>query len=177
MLSNQLWNAPAMPATSVGDPQTPIFTAEVGDKVRFRLTHPFGTGTSQVFSLHGHVWQRNPYRNNSTEMGDNRLSQWIGSRDNHGSTDHFDIIVDKAGGEGGRAGDYLYSVFVPVQARNGAWGVFRVGHNPGPTQPNAVCTPTGQVQPVQLVGPRPPTNEDLDRFIRQPINKSPKPNP
>ena len=27
----------------------------------------------------------------------------------------------------GRAGDYLYSVFVPTQARDGAWGIFRVG--------------------------------------------------
>jgi hypothetical protein len=54
------------------------------------------------------------------EMGNNSLSQWIGSRDNRGSTDHFDIVVDKAGGEGGQAGDYLYSVFVPIQARQGA---------------------------------------------------------
>jgi hypothetical protein len=176
MWSNQLWNAPSMPVASVGDPQTPIFTAEVGDRVRFRLTHPFGTGTSQVFGLNGHVWQRNPYRNDSKDMGDNRLSQWMGSRDNHGSTDHFDIMIDKAGGEGGLAGDYLYSVFVPNQARNGAWGVFRVGHNPGPAQPNAACTPAGQVQP--LVGPPAPAQkkEDLDRFIRQPINKSPQPN-
>ena len=94
MLSNQLVNR--------RDPQTPIFTAAVGDKARFRLMHPFGTGTSQVFTLHGHVWQRNPYKNDSKEIGDNSLSQWIGSRDNHGSTDHFDIMVDKAGGEGGR---------------------------------------------------------------------------
>jgi hypothetical protein len=58
MLSNQLLQPQ-------NDPQTPIFTTEVGDKARFRLMHPFGTGTSQVFSLHGHVWQRNPYRNGS----------------------------------------------------------------------------------------------------------------
>ncbi|MDQ2921517.1 MAG: hypothetical protein M3R52_07905, partial [Acidobacteriota bacterium] len=184
MTSNQLWKDPTMPATPVGDPQTPIFTAAVGDKARFRLAHPFGTGTSQVFSLHGHVWQRNPYRNDSKEMGDNRLSQWIGSRDNHGSTDHFDIIVDKAGGEGGRAGDYLYTVFVPIQAHNGAWGIFRVGHNNAPPQTNATCTPAGQLpSPVQqaqqvppLVGPQAPT-DDSNRFTRQPVNKSPKPKP
>lgn len=46
MLSNQLIQQ------AQNDPQTPIFTAEVGDKARFRLMHPFGTGTSQVFSLH-----------------------------------------------------------------------------------------------------------------------------
>jgi hypothetical protein len=163
MLSNQLVNS---------DPQTPIFTAEVGDRARFRLAHPFGTGTSQVFSLHGHVWQRNPYRNDSKEIGNNRLSQWIGSRDNHGSTDHFDITIDKAGGESGRAGDYLYTVFVPIQARTGAWGIFRVGHNNAPNQTNAACAPVAPIQP--LVGPRP--KEDVERFIREPINP-PKPKP
>ena len=102
MLSNQLVG---------GDPQTPIFTADIGDQARFRLTHPFGTGTSQVFTVHGHVWQRNPYQNNSTVLGDNNLSQWMGSRDNHGSTDHFDLVIDKAGGEFGQGGDYLIQSF------------------------------------------------------------------
>jgi len=163
MLSNQLVN---------GEPQTPIFTAEVGDRARFRLAHPFGTGTSQVFSLHGHVWQRNPYRNDSKEMGDNSLSQWIGSRDNHGSTDHFDLMIDKAGGEGGRAGDYLYTVFVPIQARTGAWGIFRVGHNPPGTQTNAACTRVVPTQQRQLVVPIAP-KDDVERFTRQPVNKNP----
>jgi hypothetical protein len=158
------------------DPQTPIFTAAVGDKARFRMTHPFGTGTSQVFTVNGHVWQRNPYLNNSREMGSNSLSQWIGSRDNHGSTDHFDIMIDKAGGEAGRAGDYLYSVFVPIQARNGAWGIFRVGNNPGAAPPNAACKPIIPIQPFQLA-PVAPRTEDLDRFIRQPINPKTKTKP
>ncbi len=162
MLSNQLIQQ------AQNDPQTPIFTAEVGDKARFRLMHPFGTGTSQVFSLHGHVWQRNPYRNDSREMGDNNLSQWIGSRDNHGSTDHFDIVVDKAGGESGRAGDYLYTVFVPIQARQGAWGIFRVGSNNTPSQSNAACSPIAQLRRISPVVPK---KDDLDRFIRQPVNK------
>ena len=167
MLSNQLIQA------AQNDPQTPIFTAAVGDKARFRLMHPFGTGTSQVFVLNGHAWQRNPYRNDSKEIGGNSLSQWIGSRDNHGSTDHFDLVVDKAGGEAGRAGDYLYSVFVPVQARQGAWGVFRVGKNNAVVPPNAACTPIAPLQPN--AEPVPPKNEDLDRFIRRPVNRNPKP--
>jgi hypothetical protein len=162
MLSNELVG---------GDPQTPIFAAGVGDKVRFRLTHPFGTGTSQVFSLHGHVWQRNPYKGNSTQVGDNQLSQWIGSRDNHGSTDHFDLVVSKAGGEGGKAGDYLYSVFQPLQARVGAWGVFRVGNvPPGAPSNNPACKVVPA--PVDYVAPAP--KDDLDRFVRQPLNTEKK---
>ena len=96
MLSNQLIQ------TAQKDPQTPILTAEVGDAVRFRMTHPFGTGTSQVFTVHGHVWQRNPYTKESQVIGNNSLSQWLGSRDNHGATDHFELVVDKAGGEAGQ---------------------------------------------------------------------------
>ncbi|MGI9069718.1 MAG: copper oxidase [Pyrinomonadaceae bacterium] len=169
MLSNQLIQQPQ------NDPETPIFRAEVGDKARFRLMHPFGTGTSQVFVLNGHVWQRNPYKNDSREMGDNSLSQWIGSRDNHGSTDHFDMVVDKAGGEGGRAGDYLYSVFVPTQARQGAWGIFRVGHNPPGVQPNAACTPAPAQTMGAPVAPVTPKTDDSDRFTRRPVNRNPKP--
>jgi hypothetical protein len=168
MLSDQLL-LPLVPPDS--DPKTPVFRADVGDKVRFRMTHPFGTGTSQVFTVHGHVWQRNPYATDSTVLGSNNLSQWIGSRDNHGSTDHFDLLIDKAGGEAGQAGDYLYSVFVPIQARQGAWGIFRVGDNKPSQQKNAACVP---ITPSQQVG-APPKKDDLDRFIRKPVNSNPKP--
>ena len=164
--SNQL----AGPGGQVGDPKTPILTAAIGDKVRFRMTHPFGTGTSQVFSLHGHVWQRNPYIVNGTQLGNNILSQWIGSRDNHGSSDHFDILIDKAGGEGGQAGDYLYSVFVPTQARDGAWGLFRVGNVGGPTTQNPACpakTAPGY-QPAKI-------KDGTERFTRQPLPDMKKP--
>jgi hypothetical protein len=131
-------------------------------------------GNSQVFTLHGHVWQRNPYTKDSTVMGNNNLSQWIGSRDNHGSTDHFDMMIDKAGGEGGRAGDYLYTVYVPIQARTGAWGIFRVGHNNNPVTPNPACVPVAPVQP-NVTPAAAPKNDDLDRFNRLPLNKDPKP--
>jgi hypothetical protein len=163
MLSNQLVN---------GDPQTPIFTAETGDKVRFRMTHPFGTGTSQVFTLHGHVWQRNPYFKDSTEIGSNSLSQWLGSRDNHGSTDHFELVVDKAGGEGGQAGDYLYSVYLPGQAKLGAWGVFRVGHSNVAPQLNAACRLPAA--PGQNVAPK--EQPDIEQMIRKPAPANKDPN-
>jgi hypothetical protein len=158
MLSNLLVN---------GDPQTPVFSAEVGDRVRFRMMHPFGTGTSQVFAISGHSWQRNPYANNSAAIGSNSLSQWLGSRDNYGSTDHADIVIDKAGGAGGLAGDYLYSVFVFNQARQGSWGIFRVGHAGGTPQPNAAC----KVVPGQTPAP---SKDDLDRFLRRPLNNGTK---
>ncbi len=171
MLSNQLPQVLPSPTTPVGDPKTPILTAGIGDKVRFRMTHPFGTGTSQVFSLHGHVWQRNPYITNGTQLGNNVLSQWIGSRDNHGSSDHFDMLIDKAGGEGGQAGDYLFTVFVPTQARDGAWGIFRVGNAPAGQTQNAGCpakASPGYAPPIKL-------KDGTDRFTRQPLPNMQKP--
>jgi manganese oxidase len=154
------------------EPATPIFRADIGDTARFRMTHPYGTGTSQVFSLHGHVWQRNPYAQDSTVIGDNPLSQWLGSRDNHGSTDHFDMVIDKAGGASGQAGDYLYTVFVPVQAATGAWGIFRVGPEPtgAPTATNGACTPIVQKGYVP-----PPVDPDVRRFLRPPTPTTPSP--
>jgi manganese oxidase len=182
MLSNQLVQTQlnGNTCTTVGqvnDPQTPILTAEVGDAVRFRMTHPFGTGTSQVFTVHGHVWQRNPYQTKliagipSQVIGDNSLSQWIGSRDNHGATDHFELIVDKAGGEAGQAGDYLYTVFLPNQATLGAWGIFRVGPKGPSSSPITACSPP----PAKPKAPVAPKKNDLERFIREPVKDTSKP--
>jgi hypothetical protein len=172
MKSNQLiQKGPAPACTSAGqvnDPQTPVFTAGTGETARFRMTHPFGTGTSQVFTLHGHVWQRNPYKSDSKAIGDQTLSQWLGSRDNHGSTDHFDLVVNKAGGEWGQPGDYLYTVFIPNQQAVGAWGLFRVG-------------PKGSSRATPACDPQPPSKQypvpagAMERFVRQPVNKDAKP--
>ena len=168
-LSNSLGFGPA-PAT-IGEPQTPIFTARVGTPVRFRLPHPQGTGTVQVFTVNGHVWQRNPYVSNSTVMGDNRLSQWMGSHDSHGGTDHFDLFIDKAGGANGVPGDYLYTVFLPAQSNLGSWGVFRVLDSSGkPVSGNPTC-----VAPTQTGAPAPTPPDDINRFIRQPLNNGEQP--
>jgi len=176
MLSNQLSQVLVPPASPMGEPKTPIFSAKVGDKVRFRMTHPFGTGTSQVFSVNGHVWQRNPYANDSQTIGNNKLSQWLGSRDNHGSSDHFELLIDKAGGEGGRAGDYLYSVFQFLQASQGAWGVFRVrGNGPLPAPQavpsSCVAVPKPGYYPTL---PKPKNGISTDGLmIRRPLSEQP----
>jgi len=164
--------SPCTSIGAVGDPETPIFTAEIkngiGQAARFRLTHPFGTGTSQVFTLHGHAWQRNPYTSNSKVIGNQTLSQWLGSRDNHGSTDHFDMVVDKSGGEFARPGDYLYTVFIPNQQATGAWGIFRVGPK-GSSRPTPACDPGSTTKTYT------PPGDAQERFIRQPVNQNPKP--
>src|SRR5215470_18691139 len=110
------------------DPVTQIFGAEAGVPARFRLVHPEGTGAAQVFTLNGHIWQREPYVKNSAQIGNNKESQFMGSHDSYGSTDHFDLVVEKAGGKADVPGDYLYSLFVPWRTAMGPafglWGVF-----------------------------------------------------
>jgi hypothetical protein len=168
-LSNAL-PLPANPANPTGDPQTPIFTANAGTPVRFRLMHPEGTGTAQVFTVNGHVWQREPYANDSTVIGNNQLSQWLGSHDSHGGTDHYDLVIDKAGGQNGVPGDYLYTTFVPNQNIYGSWGIFRVlDRNGRQVAGNPVCAPSNP-------RPAPPPGRNLNDFLRPPFEKAqPKP--
>ncbi len=51
-------------AIVLADPQTPVFAARAGTPIRFRMVHPAGIN-EQVFTLHGHVWQEEPYINGS----------------------------------------------------------------------------------------------------------------
>ncbi len=53
-MTSNLLDQPPLTSSPIGEPKTPIFTANVGDQVRFRMTHPMGTGDSLVFTVHGH---------------------------------------------------------------------------------------------------------------------------
>jgi hypothetical protein len=166
--SNSLPLPGSNPVVATGEPQTPIFTAKVGTPVRFRMMHPQGTGTAQVFTVNGHVWQREPYINGSAAIGNNVISQWLGSHDSHGGTDHYDIVIAQAGGQNAVPGDYLYTTFVPNQNALGSWGVFRVLDKNGNKIPsNPVCAPTSP-------RPTPPKGRDQNDFIRQPFEKAVK---
>jgi hypothetical protein len=173
-MTSNLLDQPPLTSSPIGEPKTPIFKANRGDEVRFRMTHPMGTGDSLVFTVHGHNWQRNPYQKNSLIIGNNNLSQWLGSRDNHGSSDHFDLVIPRAGGENRRLGDYLYTAYLGDQASLGVWGLFRIQCKPGDTS----CTPLGPPaanamcgkQPTAPVAQPPKLNPLLDRFRRKPLN-------
>lgn len=110
-----------------GDPETPIFTAAPGQAVRFRVLQPNGHARNSSFTLHGHVWQKTPYLNDSTMLGDNPSSIYMGAQEGHGPANHFDIIPEHgAGGSYQISGDYLYRDLAPVHFDNGIWGIFRV---------------------------------------------------
>ena len=48
-----------------GYAETPNFSITAGDPLRIRLSHPGGQGNGLTFSLRGHVWQEEPYIQNS----------------------------------------------------------------------------------------------------------------
>ena len=119
----------------LAEPQTPIFTAARGTPTRFRLLHPAGSGNQQVLALHGHVWQELPYvsaseTKPSTSIGNNRLSQWLGARDNYGTNMSYEIVLPSAGGTRPVNGDYIYRTTPANFLEQGLWGVFRVS-DPG----------------------------------------------
>ena len=138
---------------TAGAIDTPILCAKKGDPARFRLLHPGGAVTNNVFELHGHVFAEEPYStskahceapltqtnlfaSNTIDVGNQcpdgnvalgpSLTEWKASRMGHGPTNHFDIVVEKAGGQYERAGDYLYRSYPSVHFKSGIWGIFRV---------------------------------------------------
>jgi cold shock CspA family protein len=134
------------------DPQTPVFVATANTPVRFRVVHPAGLN-EQVFTLHGHVWQEEPYVNGSREIGLNPRSQSQGSRDGVGPNVAFDAVIDKAGGAAGVPGDYLYRTFIGNVFQAGVWGLFRVAP---PSEDVVTITrfsrPKGATGPVLIAG-------------------------
>jgi hypothetical protein len=111
----------------VADPQTPVFAAQAGEPLRLRVLHPAGLN-EQVFELHGHAWQEEPYSKNShTIVEENPRSQWTGSRDAFGANSSFDVVLKHAGGRNGVKGDYLFRTFIGLDFQSGMWGLVRVG--------------------------------------------------
>ncbi len=110
-----------------GDPVTPVFTAKAGTPVRFRVLNSNGHARNNVFQVHGHIWQQEPYVNNSTKIGNNPLSEWKGAQQGHGASNHMDVVPENgAGGARRVTGDYLYRTQSSFPFDNGLWGIFRV---------------------------------------------------
>jgi hypothetical protein len=110
-----------------GDPQTPVFTAHAGEQVRFRILNANGHMRNNVFNLHGHFWQDEPFTNNSRVIGNNPFSEFKGSTYGVGPSSHYEVIpVNGAGGARRVTGDYLYRTQESFQFDGGLWGIFRV---------------------------------------------------
>jgi hypothetical protein len=125
------------------DPVTPVFTAHAGDAVRFHILEPGGHSRNSAIQIHGHAFEQEPYVNNSTELGDNPLSEWKGVREGMGPGNHFDYLLQHgAGGLFMVPGDYLYRDQQSFHFDGGMWGILRVlppdgGQSPAPAQSTA----------------------------------------
>ncbi|HEX6902848.1 MAG TPA: copper oxidase [Thermoanaerobaculia bacterium] len=110
-----------------GDPQTPVFSVSRGTPIRFRLLQSGGHSRNIVFDLHGHIWDKEPYIENSTRIGTNGFSMWEGARMGIGPTNHFDAVIrNGAGGKFSIIGDYLFRNHVATDFDGGIWGLLRV---------------------------------------------------
>ena len=110
------------------DPATPIFRANAGDGVRFRIVHAAGHPRNHGFTLSGHDWLINPWvcDTNSTVMGWNQYSEHrIGSAGGIGPARHLNVVTT-AGGDFHVPGDYLYRSQEGFMFAGGLWGLFRV---------------------------------------------------
>ncbi|MEQ1636524.1 MAG: hypothetical protein ABL903_07520 [Methylococcales bacterium] len=119
----------AKPNSACGDPATPVFKAKAGSDIRFRLVHPNGHSRQHAFVLHGHNWDYQPWKNDSTEIAtpdekEIRTAR-LGAIGGIGPGRHFNIVTT-AGGVNKVPGDYLFRVQENFQFHGGMWGILRV---------------------------------------------------
>ena len=121
-----------------GDPQTPVFTANAGDHIRFRVVHPAGHARQHAFVLYGHNWDYQPWINGSTQLFDRTddikdevkaKTARIGAVGGVGPARHINILTN-AGGKFAVPGDYLLRVQEQFQFQGGMWGILRVVPQP-----------------------------------------------
>ena len=127
--------------TKVGaDPVTPIFSATFAQPVRFRVVDPGGHSRNNVFVLHGHLWDEEPWSANGLSQVNNAKSERRGAEYGIGPTSHHNFLLrNGAGGAFGVTGDYLYRTFQSFMFDGGIWGIFRV--KPGLVGPEEVTDP------------------------------------
>jgi hypothetical protein len=125
-----------------GDPETPIFSAQAGTQVRFRILDAADHPRQHGFTLFGHHWNFEPWANNSLTQGNNPTTFEVGSYSGIGPTRHLNILT-VAGGAFSAPGDYLYRTQESFKFSGGLWGIFRVSAATGTTcPPNVLCSPT-----------------------------------
>jgi hypothetical protein len=110
-----------------GDPQTPVFHAKRGLATRFRIVNAGGHPRNNVFALHGHVWQEEPYAKASHVIDDNPFSEFTGTFMGIGPSSHFDAVLRHGAGSLFQVpGDYLFRTQQSFMLDGGLWGILRV---------------------------------------------------
>ena len=98
-----------------GEPDTNVFEAYTGDRVRFRVISGHSE-QSQIFTIEGHDWRLTPGIPNSDVVSARYLPP----------TGVLNIELATAGGPQERPGDYMWrNQRLPFQ-KAGQWGLLRV---------------------------------------------------
>jgi hypothetical protein len=111
-----------------GDPQTPVYLAEPGQQMRFRVGAPAGYARSTTLGIFGHNWAYEPFA--SVGMASD-VMEWSPTHQFRSSQDlilppmSYNILT-QAGGPFSVRGDYLYRDLASFGNSNGLWGIVRV---------------------------------------------------
>jgi hypothetical protein len=135
------------------DPQTAVFLASPSgaQDVRMRVIAPGGHSRGIVYTLNGHSWQREPYVNGSTEIGENPLGWWNAAQEGIGAGSAININVQR-GGYFNVEGDYLFRDHGSFGTYQGLWGIMRHAGSAPQAAPDFYGTPKNVTLSVAAPG-------------------------
>ncbi len=110
------------------DPVTPVYRAQPGEQVRFRVTTPIGYARNTTLAILGHNWREEPFISvnmPSDVMADTPFAEYRSTLDNIVTGNSWNVLT-RAGGSQSAPGDYLYRDVGSFGNLNGLWGVLRV---------------------------------------------------
>ena len=143
------------PATAAveNDPQSAVFTASPKGpgEMRLRVVQPGGHTRGHVLGVDGHVWQREPYTNDSSTIGLSPTSWWQAAQEGIGPAQHVDLVMT-AGGRYRVTGDYLFRDIAGFGSYQGMWGIIRHDTSPPQSSPDAYRTNTSATLTVAAPG-------------------------
>jgi Tol biopolymer transport system component len=142
-LLNDVNQANVFSSTTHGDPETPVFSVAAGTGVRFRVVQPTGHPRQHGFTIYGHNWFHEPWRENSTIVWSPGFAEpnstTIGTQGGHTARRHWNVILRNAGGAFSQPGDYMFRTQESYNVTSGMWGIFRVTG----TTTTTTTSPTG----------------------------------
>ena len=144
-----------------GDPQTQVFvTSPVGpSQVRMRIIAPGGHARGIVFGLDGHSWQREPFINNSTEIGTHPTAWWTSSQEGIGAGSIYNVVVSTSADPNG---DYMFNDLASFGRYQGLWGIMRKNTSAPMARADIYVTPKNTIRSVIALNGVLANDVDLD---------------